>query len=405
MRFLVWIVLMGAILFFCTHFAIAIGAVIVVCIACLAFFNGSKPTPKKQEKVNPRPNKPKYSTSSQYAIRQQLESVLIESRGVLELEKLLTILEVQKGQEKTLPKRTLDQIITCLSGFGYGLVPNYQLGHRRLNYGDVCVVYKFPLSLYNLKASRMRRKEIFFKLLSMVFSGDSLSYADVDYVKRCVCELGLADEFQGHFYAYTLWLSQRKLTFDKNTKDAIALMPVTHKQFYAKLLLNSVYANGEIDNKRVETLKKILPFLGFDANSIHSLLHQTLTDESGFAPVEQNNVRAQEPYSLDMGKLNELKEQTKAAQDLLYDIFVEEEEAPKPNIEQKENSIIEVLTKLLEKEVWTRDEIKDLVGPNVMIGNLLEEINDYSYSKVDDIVVEEDGNQIYVTIDYKNQLI
>ena len=60
---------------------------------------------------------------------------------------------------------------------------------------------------------------------------------------------------------------------------------------------------------------------------------------------------------------------------------------------------------MLEKEVWTRDEIKDLVGPNVMIGNLLEEINDYSYSKVDDIVVEEDGNQIYVTIDYKNQLI
>ena len=37
---------MGAILFFCTHFAIAIGAVIVVCIACLAFFNGAKPTPK-----------------------------------------------------------------------------------------------------------------------------------------------------------------------------------------------------------------------------------------------------------------------------------------------------------------------------------------------------------------------
>ena len=46
MRFLIWIVLMGAILFFCTHFAIAIGAVIVVCIACLAFFNGAKPTPK-----------------------------------------------------------------------------------------------------------------------------------------------------------------------------------------------------------------------------------------------------------------------------------------------------------------------------------------------------------------------
>ena len=108
---------------------------------------------------------------------------------------------------------------------------------------------------------------------------------------------------------------------------------------------------------------------------------------------------------LDMTKLNELQQQTKAAQELLSEIFVEEEEAPKPDLQKKENSIVAVLAKLLEKEVWTRDEVKEMVGASVMIGNLLEEINDYSYSKVDDIVVEEDGDQIYVTTEYKNQLI
>jgi hypothetical protein len=40
-----------------------------------------------------------------------------------------------------------------------------------------------------------------------------------------------------------------------------------------------------------------------------------------------------------------------------------------------------------------------------MIGNILERINDYSYSKVEDLVVEEDGDCIYVTLEYKDKLI
>ena len=39
------------------------------------------------------------------------------------------------------------------------------------------------------------------------------------------------------------------------------------------------------------------------------------------------------------------------------------------------------------------------------LGSLLEQINDYSCSKIDDIVVEEDGDKIYVTTEYKTQLI
>jgi hypothetical protein len=63
------------------------------------------------------------------------------------------------------------------------------------------------------------------------------------------------------------------------------------------------------------------------------------------------------------------------------------------------------LHKLLEKDSWQRDEVADMLGAGVMIGNLLEQINDYAYSIVDDIVVEEDGETIYVTTEYKEQLI
>ena len=109
---------------------------------------------------------------------------------------------------------------------------------------------------------------------------------------------------------------------------------------------------------------------------------------------------------LDQKKLAELKEQTSAAQTMLAEIFVEKEEAVAEPVSKADNdNVLRVLEKLFAKEVWTRSEVADLAGPGIMTGNLLERINDYSCSKIDDIVVEEDGDNIYVTMEYKEHLI
>ena len=124
----------------------------------------------------------------------------------------------------------------------------------------------------------------------------------------------------------------------------------------------------------------------------------------GFA-IPKPQKKKEEPL-LDKGKLATLQEQTKAAQAMLAEIFIQEEEqvpdvVPQPDL----NPLTDILVELLTKEQWTRNELKELVGPDVMIGNLLEQINDYAYSIVNDVVVEEDGENIYVTTDYKEQLI
>jgi hypothetical protein len=117
-------------------------------------------------------------------------------------------------------------------------------------------------------------------------------------------------------------------------------------------------------------------------------------------------VKKKEEPLLDPNKLAALQDQTKAAQDMLAEIFVQEEEqvqdfAQHPALDH----LIEILGKLLTKEQWTRTELEELVGPDVMLGNLLEQINDYAYSKINDIIVEDDGDNIYVTMAYKEQLI
>lgn len=41
----------------------------------------------------------------------------------------------------------------------------------------------------------------------------------------------------------------------------------------------------------------------------------------------------------------------------------------------------------------------------LMLGAVLEQINDFAYDKVDDAVIEDDGEYLYVTLDYKEKLI
>jgi hypothetical protein len=109
---------------------------------------------------------------------------------------------------------------------------------------------------------------------------------------------------------------------------------------------------------------------------------------------------------LDQKKLADLREQTRESQDMLAEIFIHEEDIPVADSATSDNrQIMDILLKLFDKEVWTRSEIQELVGLDIMIGSLLEQINDYSCSKIDDIVVEEDGEKIYVTTEYKEQLI
>jgi hypothetical protein len=40
-----------------------------------------------------------------------------------------------------------------------------------------------------------------------------------------------------------------------------------------------------------------------------------------------------------------------------------------------------------------------------MIGSVLEQINDYALETVDDIIIEDDGENIYIMTEYKDLLI
>lgn len=422
----------GLIALTCLNWLIVVGLLFLALIIWLAsndINNGDSRYTSSYTRSNQEYNEPKspleYSSSPHYiqqkakhvadSIKAFIDNIIDNKAGLVNSNDLFSFWGVDVSAYQTLHKRHLDNLINGLHKLRYGIVPDYQHGNKRLDYNEHCVLYKLPKNFIHKNLITVHQAEIFLKLLSVLMNGQLLKSEDLEYINRCIGELAVQKEYHGYLNAYILWRVQKKQPYDKKTKDEVAELPSESKRIFVKLLTEAVSLNGSIDNDRMEALKKILPTLNADSASVHSLVHQSLTDD-GFAIVETRSAATEytirkpdqkKPSTLilDEKKLGELKQQTEIAQSLLSDIFVDENEEQTTSSPAKSNMVLDTLHKLLEKDSWQRDEVADMLGAGVMIGNLLEQINDYAYSIVDDIVVEEDGETIYVTTEYKEQLI
>lgn len=338
--------------------------------------------------------------------KQILENILTEKKGVILSDDLLSLWGVDDHSEKTFPKKYLDNIIDGLRILGFDIIPNYQYGQKRLAYNESCVIHKVTKNCGNEKFENVHTIELFLKLLAFIIYGNSISTADYDFAKQCIQSLDVPEEYNGYLNAFLIWLLQKKQSFDKKTKEEVLQLKDAIKKSFTTLLLKSVCITGEIDSKRVDAFKKVMPSLGLNPDEVHSMLHQLLTDNRDSA--QSTDVKRDVSESivhLDVKKLEEFKEQTNVAQNLLSDIFVEESDDSGEALDGPKDDVLVILKQLFEKDTWTRSEVQKICGPKVMIGNILERINDYSYSKVEDLVVEEDGDCIYVTLEYKDKLI
>jgi hypothetical protein len=210
-------------------------------------------------------------------------------------------------------------------------------------------------------------------------------------------------------------LSTYKLT--KSDKNYIQQLPSILKNRYSVILARIASLNNLSISKREEKLKDILPLFGIESQAIHTLIHRSLiSSDEEFATIEKVTNTSEftidkvstanrNGFTLSGERLAEIEEQTKQAQDLLSDIFEDDGDSIKSTAH--ENKVFLVILKiLLSKELWKREEVESLCKEHhLMIGSVLEQINDFSYTKIEDAVIEDDGDTIYVMTEYKDKLI
>lgn len=108
---------------------------------------------------------------------------------------------------------------------------------------------------------------------------------------------------------------------------------------------------------------------------------------------------------LDTSQLSRIEQDTMESQNILSDIFADTDLNDDYKIEES-SPILDILKVLFTKEVWSIEDVERICNNHkLMIGSVLEQINDYALEKVDDIIIEDDGDNIYVMTDYKDKLI
>ena len=339
---------------------------------------------------------------------------------LIDVDSLLDKIGYIRKDEKSLYIQPIQSITNGLKKLKLRTVPLIDVDNKRLNFGDKCIIYKIKGVSQVERTDAYMRLELFVKLAVLLIQVDGCNDYDIMFVEKFIDSQSDTSGNARHLKAYFRWLQNKKQSFDKRTKDSIGkLLNNEQTKQFAHLLVKLSCNQGGINNQRVDVLTKIFPLLGEEANNIHSQIHRILIDNEDFATVEvttdakeyviaqpeSQSKFKQKTVQIDTAKLSKLEAQTASAQNMLSEIFSEEENVASA-ITPNQNPLITILTKLLTKSEWSKAEVDSICkGFNVITGSMLEQINDYAYDKVDDVVIEDDDNIIFVNTDYKDQLI
>ncbi|MFR9546188.1 MAG: TerB N-terminal domain-containing protein [Rikenellaceae bacterium] len=356
--------------------------------------------------------------------RNRIESITNdEDVTVVEFDDILEIVGYKRGDEKSLHKGYFSIFDRAFQRIGYGITPNYEIDDKKLNFGIKCAIYRRYTDQTLKRGVAHERTNIFVRLAAMMFRGVEVTEQDSEYVRKYInanCKVAVNRE---HLYAYFVWLSAGKLGIDAKIKKGIAeLLNSEQSSKLCNSLIELCCLGGNPAPKKISALQRILPLFGEDGSDIHSRIHRFYTGEGdNFVTVEKQSGadgfkipkpnEAKQTFHIDQKKINKLEVQTKESHKILSAIFNNNESESEVSVEQVDTSakvdpIMELLKLLLTKECWQRSEVESLCRERgLMLGSVLEKINDYSFSKIDEAVVDDDGDEIYVAVENKERLL
>ena len=193
---------------------------------------------------------------------------------------------------------------------------------------------------------------------------------------------------EGLFHKWDLSKRNDRLTHQR----LAAYIGSIHRSFI------SYYSNKKYENMTLEDYIKYV-------SSIATKHPHVVSNSKSTKRRKKTTNDKQEEVVLDTSRLNKIEIDTKESQKILSDIFIDSE--PTENVNLKVSGAVMAIMKMLfTKEVWSYEEVETICKKRKqMIGSVLEQINDYALSKVDDIVLEDDGDNIYMMTEYKDMLL
>lgn len=269
---------------------------------------------------------------------------------------------------------------------GIGMAPSQSYMNRYFQMEDNIVVFqRLPHEQYE-PDYLYDYVDVFLKLAAYISQG-SVTDRERSFVQSFIANKDKRVGNQKQLYAYFLWYLKTIRSINTEIRQCI---------------------NNDLNAKGRENIAKhLVEYVESDFDTLFTkeLLLVNVLPILSSKPFKISEVKRNEALvTIDQNKLSKIKQDTHVAQSFLSEIFDDNEQEVIVKTQGFEHE--EILAEILSKDSWERDELSNLCKQKgYILGSLLEEINDYSYSKVDDAIIEDDGDVLYVNVEYKKYLL
>ncbi len=319
-----------------------------------------------------------------------------------------------KGVDSKLTKKESVEMAQFFSKFDLGLEPDARFDNSKVESGNGVIFFKVEGWLSPKKPSKEYKSALTILHLSVVvgLADGVFKKEEKDYLESYIEELfKLTGEEKKRLHCYLVWLEQSDPTV-RGLKSKLDQMTYRDKESILFYLVKLSDADGYIHPKEVEMLQKLANIFEIDKQKVFSLIHsvQANDDEPILVKNKDEAIGYRLPTQPNVNELNKdtitktLKE-TEEIQSILSDIFNNEDDeiqTPEPKTEQADKvgkpllAIDEyhsnLLSKLLEKDEWDRDEYEELCSElNLFPEGALEIINESSFNAYDDELLIDNG--------------
>lgn len=338
---------------------------------------------------------------------------------IISIENIAAILGIPL--EETITLRQSKFIAETCEALGYEIEPSAVLTQKAYKKEEIVILYEQEF-IKKTSSEHYQMACLFADLgYQIALEDNALSQTENSCIENFIKkEFSLSQaeyyrlQMRGKLIAQT-----QKITTDGTIKKLIKTANSSVKETVVRFLLVIACKDGIIKEKEYRLLQKIAGQLTITEEQLKAIISQFIDTAQESVILEemlsktQNN--AQSPAAakpaeeiklqLNKEKLAKVQINTAEIHTVLQEIFGEEQKAnlqaepqeqnapEEKEQNQQENALQDVITILLEKENWTRNELMNIIQhKGMMLNSILDEINEWAENEYGDFLIEENEN-------------
>ncbi|WP_338395067.1 tellurite resistance TerB family protein [Fulvitalea axinellae] len=310
-----------------------------------------------------------------------------------------------------LNKKEISFIQQLLDRLGFGFAPDPRFHHEKPTMDGLLILFHEKHLKFFKPSDLFYQKELKIRLGAMIASADEdVDAQEMRFLQELVDEDdNLTSTEKRSLHAYLKWRLKTPISMT-GLKAKLSHLSQKDKSVFSEILIEVALADGTIDPSEIKQIEKTYTALGLDKTTVSSDIHKvTSRNRSGIS--SQDGAKDTGTFELDHKLINHYETETRDAQKLLSDIFIEEEEET-PELQEDVPQVFDSLSPkerelyqfLVEKETWDRKEVNQFCKKlGLMLDGGIESINEWSYEQVDAPLIDDEG-EIYVDMEIAKEL-